>query len=130
MTLAYFLKPFPKAEGFSAYRMPGLAVHVPVLILCAMAGVLLGRDSTWQPAFLVIYLIVGLYGGRDVAILAHYNLLVSVVVWISFLTLLLAPQRVSGWASAIQQVSPLPLIITAAMLAAFVAHVARWSRAD
>ena len=50
MTLAYFLKPFPKAEGFSAYRMPGLAVHVPVLILCVMAGVLLGRDSAWQPA--------------------------------------------------------------------------------
>jgi hypothetical protein len=109
--------------------MPGLAVHVPVVLLSLAAGALLGRGSAWLPAFLAIYLVVGLYGGRDLAILAHYNGLITIAVWISFLVLLLAPRWVGGVASAIRHQSPVwPVAITATILAAFIAHAVRWSR--
>jgi hypothetical protein len=71
--LAYFARPFPRAEGFSAYRSPGLMVHAPVFAAFCFLGLRLLQGT---PAFLlplgVVYLAIGLYGGRDVAIFCHY----------------------------------------------------------
>ena len=77
----YFRSPFPKAEGFSAYRMPGLLVHVPVFFFFVWLGawLCLGGDVWVYPLFL-LHLVIGLYLGRDVAILAHYNGLILIGV--------------------------------------------------
>jgi hypothetical protein len=34
----YFRHPFPSTEGFSAYRMPGMAVHGPLILASTLAG--------------------------------------------------------------------------------------------
>jgi hypothetical protein len=123
----YFSRPFPTTAGFSAYRMPGAAVHVPFFILVVAMGAALCRDSALMPAFLVIFAVVGLYVGRDVAILAHYNGLIALVVWSCFLILIIAPQQVSTWTRVVAHLSPfVPSMVTMAVLVVFVRHVVRW----
>lgn len=88
----YFHAPFPKAEGFSAYRMPGLLVHIPFLLSLLVLGAWLCLGQPWLYPFLLIYGVVGLYLGRDVAILAHYSVLITLVVLIAaFLLVTSAP---------------------------------------
>jgi ankyrin repeat protein len=77
---SYFSSPFPKAEGFSAYRMPGMLVHLPVIVVFAVIGFWLCVREPWLLPLLLVYAIVGLYVGRDLAILAHYNPLITIVV--------------------------------------------------
>jgi hypothetical protein len=127
--VAYFSRPFPKAEGFSAYRMPGAAVHLPVALALIDVGFLLCRQSPWFPAALAIYAIAGLYVGRDLAILAHYNGLITLAVWLGGAFLVFESDRVSAWALSLTATFPhVPLVVTAAMLLGFVAHVAYWCR--
>lgn len=76
----YFRTPFPKAEGFSAYRMPGLLVHIPVLIFFIWLGCWLTLGDPWLYPLFFLYLAIGLYLGRDVAIIAHYNPLITIAV--------------------------------------------------
>ncbi len=98
----YFRSPFPKAEGFSAYRMPGVAVHGPVILLFAWLGAWLCLGDPWLYALFLIYLVAGIYVGRDLAILAHYNPLITLAVLGGTIWLLADPpqwQRPSALAS-------------------------------
>ncbi|HQL10769.1 MAG TPA: hypothetical protein PLE35_14275, partial [Lentisphaeria bacterium] len=79
-TWSYFRHPFPKAEGFSAYRMPGLVVHLPVLLIVLSFGFWLCSGEALFLPLLLVYLVIGLYLGRDLAILAHYNPLITLAV--------------------------------------------------
>ena len=76
----YFRSPFPKAQGFSAYRMPGVAVHGPVILLFVWLGAWLCFGEPWTYALFIVYLVAGIYLGRDLAILAHYNMLITLAV--------------------------------------------------
>ncbi len=88
----YFHAPFPKAEGFSAYRMPGLLVHVPFLLILLVLGAWLCLGQPWLYPFLLVYAVIGIYLGRDVAILAHYSALITLAVLIgAFLLVTSAP---------------------------------------
>lgn len=82
---SYFGRPFPKAEGFSAYRMPGLLVHIPVLLVFLSLGLwLFSWGDPWLLLpVLAIYGVIGLYVGRDLAILAHYNPLITLATWVA-----------------------------------------------
>jgi hypothetical protein len=68
--IAYFRTPFPRRTGFSPYRSPGLLAHVPLLLAFAMTGVFLHAPGI--SPFSLIWLIAGIYLGRDFAILCHY----------------------------------------------------------
>lgn len=68
----YFRRPFPSAKGFSPYRFPGLIVHLPVIAVFLLLGLSLLNTSQALLPFLTVYAIVGLYLGRDLAILCHY----------------------------------------------------------
>ena len=76
----YFHSPFPKAEGFSAYRWPGLLVHVPVILIFASLGAWLCAGEPLLYPFFLVYAVVGVYLGRDLAIMAHYNGLIALAV--------------------------------------------------
>lgn len=78
--LPYFKHPFPKAEGFSAYRMPGLFVHVPVILIFGSLGAWLCRGDPWLYPLFLVYAVAGVTLGRDLVILAHYNGLVTLGV--------------------------------------------------
>jgi ankyrin repeat protein len=104
----YFRSPFPKAEGFSAYRMPGIAVHGPVILLFVWLGAWLCLGEPWTYPLLIVYLIAGLYLGRDLAILAHYNPLITIAVLGGTIWLVASPPQ---WER------PAPLVSVAATLA-------------
>lgn len=80
---SYFSRPFPKAEGFSAYRMPGLVVHLPVLLIFLSLGFWLCSWGLVLMPLLLVYAVIGLYLGRDLAILAHYNPLITIAVLVA-----------------------------------------------
>jgi hypothetical protein len=75
--LAYFLSPFPSREGFSPYRFPGLLAHVPFFLAASCTGFLLCGPKP----LLLVWMLAGLYLGRDVAILCHYALVLLPVIW-------------------------------------------------
>ena len=124
--LDYFRAPFPKPAGFSPYRFPGLIVHAPVLLVFLFLGaVVTPWDSMLWPLFF-IYLVVGVYVGRDLAIFAHYNVLITLGVIGGFAALVV-------WPSAVRAVVPTSsnlvfrLGVTFAVAAGFAAWV--WWRA-
>lgn len=80
--LDYFRHPFPSTEGFSAYRSPGLLVHLPGLGMFLLLALFLSPDGPWLFPYLLLYGFIGLYVGRDLAILAHSIPLLTLVVLI------------------------------------------------
>lgn len=123
MLRSYFSAPFPKAQGFSAYRMPGMLVHLPVIAIFAVIGFWLCVQEPWLLPLLLVYLIIGLYIGRDLAILAHYNPLITIGVLVGAFFLIGA---VPGWPR------PGPIIsaaVTAALALLFAWYV-KWRMSD
>jgi hypothetical protein len=78
----YFTRPFPKTQGFAAYRNPGPVVHYPIILVSLSIGYYLCQGNIWLQPLLLIYLVAGIYLGRDWAIAAHYNLFLTIFVWI------------------------------------------------
>ena len=104
---AYFIRPFPGTQGFSAYRFPGMLVHIPLFL---------------------IFLFLGLYLGRDIAIYAHYNPLITVAVILfiifspALITKVLQPLRTS-----LDETFPFfALILDLGTLAAYIFYVRSW----
>jgi hypothetical protein len=79
--LSYFRTPFPSAQGFSAYRMPGVAVHGPLLFVCSLIGFCLCWQHPLLRLFLAVWILAGLYLGRDIAVFCHYAPLLTLVCW-------------------------------------------------
>ena len=120
----YLRRPFPKAEGFSAYRFPGLIVHLPIALLFLVLGASLTLAEPYLWPLLLVYLVVGLYLGRDLAILAHYNLLITLAVLGGFIWLIASPDAIRALLSDARD-PILSLAITLSVAAGFCAWV-RW----
>lgn len=89
--LSYFRFPFPSTKGFSAYRMPGVAVHGPLILTFTAVGFFLCWPHTMLRPALIVWLVAGLYLGRDIAVLCHYTPLLTLISWaVSTLVLLKA----------------------------------------
>ena len=120
----YLRHPFPKAEGFSAYRFPGLIVHLPIALFFLVLGASLTLSEPYLWPLLPVYLVTGIYLGRDLAILAHYNPLITLAVLGGFIWLMVSPDTLrallSGSGNPI-----LSLAITLSVAAGFSAWV-RW----
>ena len=94
----YFARPFPKAAGFSPYRSPGVIVHLPFWGLLIGDGLYWCLPDTHLLPLLPVYIIGGLYLGRDLAISAHYNLFITLgVVGCMFFLLIWGPGRMIGF---------------------------------
>ena len=122
---AYFIRPFPSTEGFSAYRFPGIFVHIPLFLIFLFIGFYLNLDTTWLRPFIALYIVIGLYLGRDIAIYAHYNPLITLAVILliifspSLITKVLQPLKtVAGW-----EFPFFSLLIDLGALVAFVYYV-------
>ena len=117
--IRYFNGPIPSIKRLASYRFPGGLVHMPVVIICAFTGIYICGDEA--RFFLPIYFIVGLYFGRDLAILAHYNFIISVTVWILLVLLLIFKDQL-GMLFAIDTFT-MSAGISALLLIAFLMYV-------
>src|SRR5260221_127187 len=79
--LAYFRSPFPSAEGFSAYRLPGVAVHAPLILSITFVGFFLCWPHPMLRPLLAVWVLAGLYLGRDITVLCHYKPLLTLICW-------------------------------------------------
>ncbi len=95
--LDYFRFPFPSAKGFSAYRSPGGAVHAPLILAVSVAGFLLCWPHAMLRPLLLIWLLAGLYLGREVTILCHYNPLLTLMAWGGSALVLFRPAPIANF---------------------------------
>lgn len=120
----YLRHPFPKAEGFSAYRFPGLIVHLPIVLFFLVLGASLTLSEPYLWPLLPVYLVTGIYLGRDLAILAHYYLPITLAVLGGFIWLIASPDTLRLLLSGSRN-PLLSLAITLSVAAGFGAWV-RW----
>ncbi len=125
---AYFIRPFPSTEGFSAYRFPGMLVHLPLFLIFLFLGLYLNLGTTWLWPFIALYVVIGLYLGRDIAIYAHYNPLITVAVILliifspAFITKILRPLKTT-WGATFPFFA---LVLDLSCLAAYTFYVRSW----
>lgn len=92
--VAYFFRPFPSREGFSAYRSPGPLAHIPFFLALSLIGLVLVGPKP----LLLLWMLVGLYLGRDVAIVCHYAPVLLVAIWAAIFVLLAETRHVELFA--------------------------------
>jgi hypothetical protein len=97
LLLSYFHRPFPSTEGFSAYRMPGVAVHGPLIFASALLGFLLCWPHLMLRPLLIVWVLAGLYLGRDIAILCHYAPLLTLLSWAASGFVLFRPRPIANF---------------------------------
>jgi len=125
---AYFIRPFPSTQGFSAYRFPGMLVHLPLFLIFLFIGLYLNLGTPWLRPFILLYIVIGLYLGRDIAIYAHYNPLITVAVILfiifspALITKILQPLK-----TALDATFPFfALVLDLGCLAAYTFYVRSW----
>ena len=92
--LSYFRSPFPSRDGFSAYRMPGAAVHGPLIFAFSFVGFFLCWPHPLLRPLLVVWILAGVYLGRDIAIRCHYFPLLTLIAWGVSAVVLFRPARI------------------------------------
>lgn len=113
---SYFRSPFPSTQGFSAYRMPGVAVHGPLILSFAMVGFFLCWPHPALRPFVMVWVLAGVYLGRDIAILCHYNMLLTLVCWAAFVAVLLKPAQIAKFgATHVAIPAALTAVVTAVL---------------
>jgi len=127
---AYFIRPFPGTQGFSAYRFPGILVHLPLFLIFLFLGLYLNLGTPWLRPFIILYIVIGLYLGRDIAIYAHYNPLITlaVILFIIFSPTLIT-KCIQPLRTALGETFPFfALVLDLSCLAAYTFYVRSWVR--
>ena len=114
--LLYFRSPFPSTKGFAAYRMPGALVHLPLMAAATLVGFLLCWSHPMLRPLLIVWVLAGLYLGRDLAILCHYAPLLTLVCWAMCGLVLLRPAQIMKFGGAHAFISAMLSIALAAIL--------------
>ncbi len=114
--LSYFRSPFPSTKGFSAYRMPGVAVHGPLIFSFTSVGFLLCWPHLMLRPFLIVWLLAGVYLGRDIAILCHHNPLLTLISWAAFAAVLFKPGAIARFGASHVAIPAMLSILAGAIL--------------
>lgn len=120
--LWYFRSPFPSTKGFSAYRMPGAAVHAPLILAFSLVGLFLCGSHALLRPLVAVWMLAGLYLGRDITILCHYSPLLTLVSWAAFAIVLFRPAPIIRFGASRIVISALLSLAVGAVLF-FVAYV-------
>jgi hypothetical protein len=97
---SYFRAPFPSAQGFSPYRFPGMMVHLPLVLGSVFAGFLLCWQHPLLRPLLAVWLLAGLYLGRDFAIFCHYAPFLVLGVWAGFAVLVAKSRAIATFGAS------------------------------
>jgi len=125
---AYFIRPFPSTQGFSAYRFPGILVHLPLFLTFLFLGLYLNLGTMWLWPFIILYIVIGLYLGRDIAVYAHYNPLITlaVILFIIFSPALIT-KCIQPLKTTLGETFPFfALVLDLSCLAAYTFYVRSW----
>ena len=98
--LSYFRSPFPSREGFSAYRMPGAAVHGPLILAFSLVGFFLCWPHTTLRPLFVVWILAGVYLGRDITIRCHYYPLLTFIAWGASAMVLFRPAQIQRFGAS------------------------------
>lgn len=125
---AYFIRPFPGTQGFAAYRFPGILVHLPLFLVFLFLGLYLNLGTTWLRPFIILYLVIGLYLGRDIAIYAHYNpLIILAIILLIIFSPALMTKILYSLRTALGGTFPFfALVLDLGILAAYTFYVRSW----
>jgi hypothetical protein len=125
---AYFIRPFPSTEGFSAYRFPGMLVHLPLFLIFLFIGLYLNMGTPWLRPFIILYIVIGLYLGRDIAIYAHYNpLIILAVICLIIFSPSLATSALKPLKTALGETFPFfAFVLDLSTLAAYTYYIRFW----
>jgi hypothetical protein len=113
---SYFRSPFPSTQGFSAYRMPGVAVHGPLILASALVGFFLCWPHAVLRPLTVIWVLAGLYLGRDIAVLCHYNGLLTLVSWGASALVFIKPGQIARFGASHIVISALLSVVVGTVL--------------
>ena len=122
---AYFIRPFPGTQGFSAYRFPGMLVHLPLFLIFLFIGLYLNLGTPWLRPIIILYIVIGPYLGRDIAIYAHYNpLIILAVICLIILSPFLINSALKPLKTALGATFPFfALVLDLGILAAYTYYV-------
>src|SRR5260370_36757119 len=98
--LSYFRAPFPAAKVFSAYGMPGVVVHIPLLLASIFIGFMLCWPHPMLRPLLVVWVLAGLYLGRDLAIFCHYAPLLTLMTLAAIMTVIVKALSISNFGAS------------------------------
>lgn len=96
--------------------MPGVAVHGPLIFSALFIGFFLCWPHPILRPLLIVWLLAGLYLGRDVAILCHYNPLLTLVSWAAFVFILVKPAAIARFGATHVVIPALLSILVGAIL--------------
>lgn len=94
--------------------MPGVAVHGPLLLAFTFTGFFLCWPHPVLRLMMIVWVVAGLYFGRDIAIYCHYAPILTLIVWAVCLVLLAKAQAIARFGAA-HVVAP--AVLSAAVLA-------------
>ncbi len=114
--LAYFRSPFPSQKGFSAYRMPGIAVHGPLFFAFLFVGIFFCLPHPPLRPLLIVWILAGLYLGRDIAIYCHYAPLLTLLSWTAAGAVLIKPGPIARFGASHFVISAMLSALLAALL--------------
>lgn len=92
--------------------MPGAAVHWPLIFGFALAGFLLCWPHPMLRPLLIVWVLAGLYLGRDIAIYCHYAPLLTLLSWVVAGMILFNPKPIARFGAAH---SVVPMVISVAL---------------
>ena len=125
--LSYFRSPFPSAEGFSAYRMPGMVVHAPLIFAAGLIGLALCWSHPALRPMVIVWVLAVVYLGRDAAILCHYNPLLTLTCWAGSAFVLFCPSPIAKFGLAHPGTAAvLSAMVTAMQIAAAIWMTSKW----
>ena len=124
--LGYFARPFPSRKGFAAYRSPGLVVHLPAWAAMTLLGLTLLLPHGPLGWAALVWVVAGLYLGRDVAIYCHYLPLLTLVVWAGCVVTLTKGDALFKWGA--RHSPTVGVVLTLALAALLAANAVRFAR--
>ena len=80
--------------------MPGAAVHGPLIFAFVFAGFFLCWPHPMLRPLLIIWVLGGLYLGRDITILCHYNPLLTFIAWGASAVVLFRPAPIARFGAS------------------------------
>ncbi len=102
--------------------MPGIAVHIPLLVAGVLAGFLLCWPHSILRPLLMVWVLAGLYLGRDLAIFCHYAPPLTLVALAAVMTVFVKAPSIAKFGASH---AAIPAVLSIAVAAVFIVHIYR-----